>query len=97
MSWERFPGSCGHPVSSQLSMPLFPHLSGVLPISCSGISVGMFLWGGYWGPGAVGRRFHQHSNVYVCPRLCKIYMKGIKTKLTAEINVLTLGFYKAFG
>lgn len=70
---------------------------GVLPIYCSGISVVMVLWGGCWGPGAVGHRSHQHKIVYVCPQLCKIYTKGIKTKLTAEINVLTLGFYEAFG
>lgn len=65
-------------------MPLFPHSFGDLAQSfllwnfrCDG------LWGGCWGPRAVGRRFHQHNNVYVCPQLCKIYMKGIKTKLTA--------------
>lgn len=72
----------------------------VLPIYCSGISVAMVPMvsqGGCWGPGAVGRRFHQHNNAHVGPQLCKIYMKGIKTKVTAEINVLTLGFYRAFG
>lgn len=94
-------GGCGHPVSLQLSWPLFPAplgtWLGVLPIYCSGISVVMVLWGGCWGPGAVGHRSHQHKIVYVCPQLCKIYTKGIKTKLTAEINVLTLGFHEAFG
>lgn len=48
---------------------------------------------GAWGCWA----YHRYNNVYVCPQLCKIYMKGIKSKLTAEIIVLTLGFSRALG
>lgn len=48
------------------------------------------------GPGLLGVGFIKHSNVNIHPQLCNIYMKRIKTKVTAMINVHTLGSYQAF-
>lgn len=48
------------------------------------------------GLGPLGVGFTKCSNVYIHPCIYNIYMKGIKTKVSAMIHGHTLGSYQTF-
>lgn len=65
-------------------------------VYCSGISVLLVCGVAAAALGLLGVGFLKHGDVYIHPWLCSIFWKRIKTKVTAMINVHTLGSYQTF-